>query len=225
MHLLTLNNLVCDIKIYDLLLYYIIYSFLGWCAEVCYAYKNQRKFVNRGFLHGPLCPIYGACILSLVILLNNFQGSLFTMLIIASILTSIVEYFTGLILEKLFKTKYWDYSDDPFNLHGRICLHFSIMWGAVCLLILKVIHPSIVSLVTLFPENIRIAFSIVFSSYLLVDFVSTLRSLINLKNVFYHLQLDGNSFTNKYPIHIYTHHLQNFFEDIKEKISNIIKNV
>lgn len=224
MHLLISNNIPNNIPIYDLLIYYIIYSFLGWCAEVCYAYKNQKKFVNRGFLHGPLCPIYGACILSVVIILSNINCNLFAMLIIATIFTSFIEYFTGLILEKLFKTKYWDYTEDPFNLHGRICLHFSLMWGAVSLLIVKVIHPLMISAVTIIPSNFRLAFSLILLFYLLLDFSHTIKSLINSKNIL-HLQFDGNLFFNKYPFNFSTEHIQNIFQEIKEKFSNIKKNL
>lgn len=220
MHLLTLNNLAINLKAYDLLIYYIIYSFLGWCVEVGYAYKHQRKFVNRGFLHGPLCPIYGAAVLSVVLTLSNFHYNLFIMLIIATLMTSFIEYFTGFILEKLFKTKYWDYTEDPLNLHGRICLSFSIMWGIVSLLIVRIVHPIVMSAVSIVPEGIRIEFSILIFILLLIDFISTLNSLINFKEFIYGIQLDGNSFNT---IRIRTGNIQNFFQELREKINNIKK--
>lgn len=221
MHLLTtLNHFTIDIKLYDLLIYYIIYSFLGWCVEVGYAYKNQRKFVNRGFLYGPLCPIYGAAVLSVIIALSNLHYNLFAMLIIATILTSFIEYFTGLILEKLFKTKYWDYTEDPLNLHGRICVPFSVMWGIVCMLIIRIIHPFIVSVVSIVPSNFRLELAIIFLALLLADFISTLNSLINFKDVFFSIQLDGNTFN---AIHIKPGNIQNILEDIRDKVNNIKK--
>lgn len=220
MHLLTLNNLTINIKAYDLLIYYIIYSFLGWCAEVGYAYKHQRKFVNRGFLHGPLCPIYGAAVLSVILTLSNFHYNLFIMLIIATLMTSFIEYFTGLLLEKLFKTKYWDYTEDPLNLHGRICLPFSIMWGIVSLLIVHIIHPLVISAVCIIPEGIRIDFSIMLFIILFIDFISTLNSLINFKNFIYGIQLDGNSFNT---LRIRTGDIQNFFQELREKVNNTRK--
>lgn len=221
MHLLTLNNPLINIKIYDLLIYYVIYSFLGWCVEVGYAFKHQKKFVNRGFLYGPLCPIYGAAILSVIIALSNFHYNLFMMLLIATILTSFIEYFTGLILEKLFKTKYWDYTEDPLNLHGRICVPFSVMWGVVCLLIIKIIHPLLVSIISIIPENFRMEISIILLFYLFIDLSRTLKSLINFKDVFYRFQISGNYFN---IVRIDTHNIQNFLQEIKERINNIRKN-
>lgn len=221
MHLFITNNLISNFKLYDLLIYFVIYSFLGWCIEVGYAYKNQRKFVNRGFLFGPLCPIYGACVLSVVLILENFQVNLFEMLIIATILTSFVEYFTGLILEKLFNTKYWDYTEDPLNLHGRICLHFSMMWGALCLVILKIVHPSIVSLVNNIPANSRAIIAVLLFFYFLIDFTATLNSLGSFKNTFYHTQVSNNTLSGPSPI--YKDHIQNLFSDIKEKLTSVIK--
>lgn len=222
MHLLVMNHLINDFKIYDLLIYYVIYSFLGWCSEIVYAYKNQRKFINRGFLYGPLCPIYGACVLAVISIINNFHTNIFIMLIIATLLTSFVEYFTGFILEKLFKTKYWDYTEDPFNLHGRICLHFSIMWGAVSLIILKIVHPFIASIVTALPVDLRITISIVLLFLLILDLAKTLSSLVSLKNVLYHLQFNNNN-TLLSSTPVYKGHIPNLLSDIKEKISTIMK--
>ncbi len=218
MHLFTLNNFAINIKVYDLLIYYIIYSFLGWCVEVGYAYKNQRKFVNRGFLYGPLCPIYGAAVLSVILTLSNLHYNSFIMLIIATFLTSFIEYFTGLILEKLFKTKYWDYTEDPLNLHGRICLHFSIMWGIVSLLIVHIVHPLIISIVCIIPEAIRIELSILLLILITIDFLRTLNSLLNFKNFIYGIQLDGVSLNT---ILIKPENIQNFFQELREKVNNI----
>ena len=108
----------------NLFLYFYIYSFLGWCCEVVYAYKNQIKFVNRGFLIGPICPIYGFCALSITKMLNSIESNILFLFIFASIVVSLIEYYTGYLLEKTFNKKYWDYSEDPFNIHGRICVHF-----------------------------------------------------------------------------------------------------
>ena len=92
---------------YYFILYFAFYSFIGWIGEVMYAYKNQKKFVNRGFLYGPFCPMYGACMITIVMLCKIFTNlNPFQFFIVATILTSIVEYLTGLILEKLFNQKW-----------------------------------------------------------------------------------------------------------------------
>lgn len=210
--------------IYNLLFYYVIYSCLGWCAEVLYAYKNQRKFVNRGFLHGPVCPIYGSCVLFITTILENFHSNIFILLIIATILTSVIEYFTGLVLEKLFKKKYWDYTEDPFNLHGRICLHFSLMWGAVSVLILKVIHPIMINFVNLIPYTFKTILFVSLVLILLIDLYVTLNNLVNFKQFNYNVQLN-QILTNKHLISLEAFNLDNKFQNIKEKINIILKKI
>lgn len=129
--------------LYLVLCYFVIYAFLGWCTEVVFAAVDTGKFVNRGFLNGPICPIYGFGVVIIVILLMPVKENI-TMLFFGSVaLTSALELVTGWLLERLFHTKWWDYSDIPFNIGGYICLKFSFMWGIACMVILNVIHPII----------------------------------------------------------------------------------
>ena len=210
-------------SLYNILFYYIIYSCFGWCSEVLYAYKNQHKFVNRGFLHGPICPIYGSCVLFIITFLNNFHNNLFVLLIIATILTSIIEYITGFVLEKLFKKKYWDYTEDPFNLHGRICLHFSLMWGAVSIFILKIFHPVVSNIVSLIPNEFKPILFFILISILLIDLYFTLNNLINFKQLNYNVQL-SQIFINKCSSSFYALNIDTKLQLFKEKVNNIIKN-
>ena len=193
---MNIQNLL-SYNFYNLFFYFIIYSFLGWCVEVLYAYKNQKKFVNRGFLHGPLCPIYGLCISSMVIVLDNINVTLPFLLVVATIVISIIEYLTGYILEKLFKTKYWDYTDDPFNIHGRICLLFSIMWGITSVSVVKIIHPLVKYIVTsITPLLITILFCLLFI-LLIFDFSLTISKLVNFKKFDLNIQLGTLSLFNR----------------------------
>ncbi|MDU5209872.1 MAG: putative ABC transporter permease [Clostridium sp.] len=193
---MNIQNLL-SYNFYNLFFYFIIYSFLGWCVEVLYAYKNQKKFVNRGFLHGPLCPIYGLCISSMVIVLDNINVTLPFLLVVATIVISIIEYLTGYILEKLFKTKYWDYTDDPFNIHGRICLHFSIMWGITSVSVVKIIHPLVKYIVTsITPLLSTILFCLLFI-LIIFDFSLTISKLVNFKKFDLNIQLGTLSLFNR----------------------------
>lgn len=160
------------------IIYFLFYSFSGWCVEVLYAYKNQRRFVNRGFLNGPFCPIYGFCMLSIVLFLDKFNGNIFMQFIIATLLSSAVEYYTGFLLERIFKTKYWDYSMDPFNLNGRICLHFSLMWGAVSLAVVRIIHPLLVNVVNMMPYLFVLVFCYFIVSIFSLDIFKTTKSFL-----------------------------------------------
>ncbi|WP_041701767.1 putative ABC transporter permease [Gottschalkia acidurici] len=132
-----------DIMLYQYIWFFTIYAFIGWCTEVIYATVNTGKFVNRGFLNGPVCPIYGFGTVILVYFLTPVKDNLIILFLGSVILTSLLEYITGFILEKLFHHKWWDYSGEPFNIQGYICLKFSLLWGLGCILIMKVIHPII----------------------------------------------------------------------------------
>ena len=113
---------------YELVWIFIIYAFIGWCTEVSYAALDRGIFVNRGFLNGPYCPIYGCGVVIVVAALTPLKDNLLILFAGSFLLTSILEYITGFILEKVFHNKWWDYSNKPFNLHGYICLKFSIYW-------------------------------------------------------------------------------------------------
>lgn len=158
-------------------LFFVIYSFLGWLLEVLYAYSNSKCFVNRGFLHGPFCPIYGFGVIIILLCLKPFENNLLTLFIMSIILTSSLEYITGLCLEKFFNQKWWDYSADKFNLHGRICLLFSIVWGIICVFIVKIFQPLLSMLISFIPKPLIIAFSILFFIYFLIDGIFTIKKL------------------------------------------------
>lgn len=172
------NFNILHFDLYNLLFYFLVYSFLGWCVEVLYAYKNQKKFVNRGFLYGPLCPIYGSCIVLLILLFDNFRNNILTLFILATILTSVIEYLTAIFLEKLFDRKWWDYTDDPFNLHGRICLNFSLIWGAASVGVILIIHPIIKFMISSIPVALGVTLFYLLLILLIFDIVITIKNLI-----------------------------------------------
>lgn len=176
---------------YNLFFYFTIYSFLGWCSEVIYAGVKQKKFVNRGFLHGPFCPIYGFGALTILILIKpilffvpeNIFIKALTIFIYSAILTSILEYITGTLLEKYFNTTWWDYSDRKYNIKGRICLSFSIMWGIASVFGFMILHPQIIWMVSLIPYNVGIIIMYLLITYLLVDSILTIKVLINFASL------------------------------------------
>ena len=117
------------------ILYFFIYSFLGWVCECIYCGVPAKKFINRGFLAGPYCPIYGCGALAVIYTLTPFSDNVVILFGMGVIVTSALEYITSYMMEKLFHTKWWDYSKHPFNIHGRICLKNSV-WidGTSCIL-------------------------------------------------------------------------------------------
>ena len=137
--------------LYDLLLIFFTYAFLGWCSEVAFATLKTGGFVNRGFLNGPICPIYGFGMVIVVLCLTPLTRSWPLLFFGSMVLTTALEFFTGWVLETLFHTKWWDYTGRKFNIKGYVCLEFSILWGLACVLIMRVLHPDILSLLRRIP--------------------------------------------------------------------------
>ncbi|MEE8808647.1 MAG: putative ABC transporter permease [Lactimicrobium sp.] len=142
--------MIADIPIFDLLRYFLIYSFLGWCLEVIWHAIVQHKIVNRGFLNGPVCPIYGFGMCGLLLLSNIISNtsvsnsrtpSIFVTFLSGMILCTLIELIAGWLLEKCFHARWWDYSKQPLNFHGYICLRFSLIWGILTVIIIRFIHP------------------------------------------------------------------------------------
>lgn len=182
------NVFVIDYNSYHLLFYFIIYSFIGWISEVVFAFLKTKEWVNRGFLYGPFCPIYGVGALSLIIFLQPLTGNTLLTLIGAFVFPSFVEYIIGFILETLFNTTWWDYSNNKFNLHGRICLKFSVIWGFVALFFLYSFQPHIVKVyVDLIPLKLGYIILYTLIIYLLIDFTLTLISLLQFKELIFEL--------------------------------------
>ena len=148
------NTTVCGFTLYQILAYFLIYSCLGWCLEVIYAAVTTGKLVNRGFLNGPVCPIYGFGMVIVLFTLTPLVDNVFLLYVGGVILPSVLELAGGWALEKLYHTRWWDYSDFPFNIGGYICLQFSLLWGVGTLVVMKAVHPVIADLVAMVPTLI-----------------------------------------------------------------------
>lgn len=179
---------ILNFNFYNLIYFFAFYSFAGWCIEVLYYFKNEHRFVNRGFLYGPFCPIYGFGAVFLVIFLDSYKNNIFILFFLAVLLTSILEYYTGFILEKAFKTKWWDYTDDPFNIHGRICLLYSLVWGAGEVVVIRIIHPILNDIVMNIPHILGDIVVSTIAIYFIIDFSFTIISLIEFEKMFYEFQ-------------------------------------
>ena len=124
-----------------LLLYFFIYSFLGWLLETCYAIYELGHFTTRGFLYSPLCPIYGCGAIIILTFLNRYKNSSLKLFFTSAIVFSFFEYIVSYSLEAMFSTTWWDYSNEFFNLNGRISIFFSFVWGIIAILFIHNIHP------------------------------------------------------------------------------------
>ena len=165
---------------YQLLWIFFLYAFLGWCTEVSYAALRTGKFVNRGFLNGPVCPIYGCGVVVVLAGLEPLKGNFVLLFLGSVVLTSALEWATGFVLEKLFRQRWWDYSDKPFNLGGYICLEFSVMWGFACLFVVDILHPSIEFFIRLIPHALGWVLLGLFSAAMAVDLAATVRTIAKI---------------------------------------------
>ena len=162
----------------SLVLYFTAYSFIGWFIETTYCSIPARKFVYRGFLMGPVCPIYGFGALAVLLILSPFSNQPLVVFFLGLIITSALEYLVSVLLEKLFKKSWWDYSTKKFNINGRISLLTSLAWGALSVALVYVIHPAIRLLFAAIPPffaNIAaIALPVLFSLDLFLSVRDTL---------------------------------------------------
>ena len=192
-------------QFFSMLTYFIIYSILGWVLESIFRSLCDRKLINTGFLKGPFCPIYGVGALIMILLLSSFESNFIILFVMSFLVLTFWEYMVGYFLEKVFHTKYWDYSNHKFNIQGRICLSNSIYWGILGVLFIKYIHPFISDKISLLFENgYFIAVIYLIAVIMLVDAIN---SIIRVKNI-------GNTLEK----------IEKLNEQIKEKLEEL-KNI
>lgn len=138
----TLSQYVC---------FFFVYSILGWCVEVAFAAVNTRQLVNRGFLNGPACPVYGFGMVGLLAVLGPWQSNIAVVFVVAAVLATLVELVAGVALYKLFHTRWWDYTKFRGNLGGFICPRFSLLWGLGGIIMVRLVHPPVAAAVQAIP--------------------------------------------------------------------------
>lgn len=163
--------------IYDLFLYFIFYSFLGWGMETCYCSICERRLVPRGFLYGPICPIYGTGVLLMILFFTPLKRNLVLFYAVAVAVMSSWEYFVAWLLESTTHMKYWDYSNFRFNLKGRICLWVALVWGILSYVVIFYIHPPIDARFDQIPLVLKYALCSALLAVLLTDAAFTIHHL------------------------------------------------
>lgn len=165
----------------DLILLLIIYSFLGWCCETVYCSLDQKCFVERGFLTGPFCPIYGFGAIFVLLFLSQSSSSVMGVFVIGVIITSSIEYFTSWLMEKIFDNKWWDYSDKKYHINGRVCLLNSTLFGLLCLYVYFDLNPWILGLLDSYNDDFKMGFLVALSMYLMIDFSVAVYTALGIK--------------------------------------------
>ena len=173
---------------YTYLWCFFIFAFLGWCAEVVYAGFVEKRFVNRGFLNGPICPIYGFGVVLIDFCLRPVSRSVPALLIGSMLVGSALEWFAGFLLEKVFHQKWWDYSNEPHNLNGYICLRFSILWAFAGTAVVGLVMPFSRYLVSFIPRTAGWIIVSVLLALALADFIVTAVAIAGLNRKLKHLE-------------------------------------
>ncbi|MFT3982920.1 MAG: putative ABC transporter permease [Lachnospiraceae bacterium] len=174
------NFKILGVSFYLIANYLILYSFLGWLWESSYVSVLEKKFVNRGFVTGPVCTIYGVGALSVYLILRPLAGRWLLLFFSGIIFATMLEYVTALVMEMLFHTSWWDYTDQRFNYKGRICLSSSLAWGAATLLLFAVLQPFMTFVVGLYPVFVGKIFVCSAAVLYVVDFIFAAIAAVDL---------------------------------------------
>ncbi len=172
------------ISVLNYVLMFFVFSAIGWTIESVYCSIGNKKIINRGFLYGPVCPIYGTGALIFEILITPlsepFEKRWWLVVIVGMVLADILEYFTSYIMEKLFNARWWDYSENFLNLHGRICFKHTCYWGLFSFIYVYFISPAYDFVINFIPQNIRnVAVGIILVIFL-VDLVFTVKATMDI---------------------------------------------
>ncbi len=209
----------------EIIIYFITYSFLGWVMESIFRSISEKKIINTGFLKGPFCPIYGVGAIIMLLFLKRFSDNLAVLFIVSVVVLTIWEYLVGVLLEKLFHTKYWDYSKNKFNFQGRICLTNSIFWGILGVVFVKYIHPAIENLIEKIDVRILIFVYSILGIVILVDMITSIVKVKNIKVTLEKIEKLNNEIREK----LKEENVQYIIEQLKYKrnktILRLYKNV
>lgn len=167
-------------SLYQMALMFCFWAFIGWCIEVCYMTIETGEYQNRGFLSMPICPIYGFGVLMIAVFSRPIADKPLLLFVISLVLCTALELAVGLGMEKLFNTRWWDYSHEKFNYRGYICPKVSILWGLGCVLVIKVVQPLVETVVNHIPFNIGIIFICIMAVLIAIDLTASLCAVANL---------------------------------------------
>ena len=215
-------------KLTEVFLLFIIYAFIGWIVEIINNIIVYKKFVNRGFLIGPYCPIYGVGGLIATIFLTKYKESIIVLFVMSMFLFALLEYFTSYLMEKLFKARWWDYSNYRFNINGRICLETLVPFGLLGCFAIYIVNPSFKFLFSLANPQVLNIIVIVIAIFFALDVILSLKIISSFKNTaMCFLKKDNTEEITKKVKEVllnksvWTRRLMKAFPKVKAVISNI----
>ena len=173
---------ILGVDLYHILSWFIVYSFMGWIWESCYVSAKSKKWVNRGFVSGPFVTIYGVGAVTVYVILRPVAGNILELYFAGVAVATILEYVTGVLMEAIFHTNWWDYSDKKFNFQGKICLGSSVAWGFFTLILFYIFQPFVGNLVEMVPRKTGIVLVYVWLAGYTVDFAFSAAAAFDLRN-------------------------------------------
>lgn len=213
------------------LLFFFLYCFLGWVWECLYVSAIKRHWINRGFLYGPLIPIYGSGAITVLWITLPVRRNIPLIFLLGMVGATVLEYFTGAAMERIFHVRYWDYSSNRFNLNGYICLFSSLGWGLFSVLMVKVLHPPFENAVLKIPENIANLTSTVLVAIFAADTTKSVQSALDLRELLQELtersavlssledkleNVSENIAQNSEKLHEHIHEIESDFRESRE---------
>ena len=190
---------IYELPFWSAFLIFILFSFIGWICEVIYVgVTSAHKFVNRGFLHGPICPVYGFGGVVILMLPPSLYATWIPLFLASMILCTTVEYFVSWLMEKLFHTRWWDYSHYKIQLNGRICLLNSILFGFLGVVVIHFVYPLMTDLLNSLGQKVINVSGVIILAVLSVDIFFTVRKLVDFANVMKKLKDFGETLNSHY---------------------------
>lgn len=172
-------------------LLFLIYSFIGWIIEVIVIGIEEKKFINRGFMIGPYCPIYGYSSIIMIFYLNHYKDNILTVFLLAIVICTTVEYLISLLMEKLFNARWWDYSNRKFNINGRVCLTNAFGFGLLGVFLVYVANPSFSKLLSKLNPQVMMIISTILLVLFVIDLIISLKISFKIKSTVNKLKKDS----------------------------------
>lgn len=170
---------------------------MGWSIEVVNSLISEKKFVNRGFMLGPYCPIYGYSAIIMVLYLDQYRDNVLTVFLLAVVVCSVVEYLVSYVMEKLFNARWWDYSNRKFNINGRVCLTNAFLFGILGVILVYFINPFLYGLLSKVNTKVLMIISIILLVLFVIDFITSMGVTCKLKNSMKRIKKDSTEEMNK----------------------------
>lgn len=165
------------------LFFFYFYCFGGWCVESAYVSIRTRELTNRGFMRGPFLPLYGSGGLMMLVVSMPFQDHIVLVYVAGCVGATILEYVTGVVMEALFKVRYWDYTGKKFNFQGHICLSSSLFWGVLTILMTEIIHVPVERLMYAIPDRVLSVVTILLTMAIVADFALSFKAAIDIREL------------------------------------------